>query len=52
MTETLEQALTAYDAWLYRQPLAAKTRTAYRLQVHPYGAYKGNVLQSSLLCSS
>src|SRR6266567_2197786 len=39
MTETLEQTLTAYDAWLERQPLAAKTRTAYRLQVRQYGAY-------------
>src|SRR6266568_6159723 len=39
MTETLEQTLTAYDAWLERQPLAAKTRIAYRLQVHQYGAY-------------
>jgi site-specific recombinase XerD len=39
MTETLEQTLTAYDAWLDRQPLAAKTRLAYRLQVHQYGAY-------------
>jgi len=39
MTETLEQTLTAYDAWLDRQPLAAKTRTAYRLQAHQYGAY-------------
>src|SRR6266581_3772379 len=39
MTETLEQTLTAYDAWLDRQLLAAKTRTAYRLQVHQYGAY-------------
>jgi integrase/recombinase XerC len=39
MTETLEQTLIAYDAWLDRQPLAAKTRTAYRLQVHQYGAY-------------
>src|SRR6266516_1438973 len=39
MTETLEQTLTAYDAWLDRQPLAAKTRVAYRLQVHQYGAY-------------
>jgi len=37
--ETLEQTLTAYDAWLERQPLAAKTRTAYRLQVRLYGAY-------------
>ena len=39
MTETLEQTLTAYDAWLDRQPLAAKTRIAYRLQVRQYGAY-------------
>jgi site-specific recombinase XerD len=39
MTETLEQTLAAYDAWLDRQPLAAKTRTAYRLQVRQYGAY-------------
>ncbi len=39
MTETLEQTLTAYDAWLDRQPLAAKTRVAYRLQIHQYGAY-------------
>jgi site-specific recombinase XerD len=39
MTETLEQTLTAYDAWLDRQPLAAKTRIAYRLQVHQYGVY-------------
>src|SRR5207249_2324485 len=39
MTETLEQTLTAYDAWLDRQPLAAKTRIAYRFQVHQYGAY-------------
>src|SRR6266567_56025 len=39
MTETLEQTLTAYDAWLDRQPLAAKTRTAYRLQVRQYAAY-------------
>lgn len=29
MTETLEQTLSAYDAWLDRQPLAAKTRIAY-----------------------
>lgn len=34
MTETLQQTLTAYDAWLDRQPLAAKTRIAYRFQVH------------------
>ena len=27
MTETLEQTLTAYDVWLDRQPLAAKTRS-------------------------
>lgn len=39
MTETLEQTLIAYDAWLERQPLAAKTRIAYRLQVRQYGAY-------------
>lgn len=39
MTETLEQTLTAYDAWLERQPLAAKTRIAYRFQVRQYGAY-------------
>src|SRR5712691_2186844 len=39
MTETLEQTLTAYDTWLDRQPLAIKTRIAYRLQVHQYGAY-------------
>jgi site-specific recombinase XerD len=39
MTESLEQILAAYDTWLDRQPLAAKTRVAYRLQVHQYGAY-------------
>jgi len=39
MTETLEQTLTAYSAWLDRQPLAAKTRVAYRFQVRQYGAY-------------
>jgi integrase len=39
MTETLEQTLAAYDAWLDRQPLAAKTRIVYRFQVHQYGAY-------------
>src|SRR5260370_40626394 len=39
MTEDLEQTLTAYNAWLDRQPLAAKTRVAYRLQVHHYGMY-------------
>jgi site-specific recombinase XerD len=39
MMETLEQILTAYDAWLDRQPLAVKTRVAYRLQVHQYGVY-------------
>lgn len=37
--ETLEQTLAVYDAWLDRQPLAAKTRVAYRLQVRQYGAY-------------
>src|SRR5690348_14832409 len=37
--ETLEQTLAAYDAWLDRQPLAVKTRVAYKLQVHQYGAY-------------
>lgn len=30
MKETLEQTLTAYDAWLDKQPLAAKTRVAYK----------------------
>src|SRR5947209_5184988 len=39
MNETLEQTLAAYDAWLNRQPLAAKTRLAYQLQVHQYGVY-------------
>lgn len=39
MTEALDQTLNAYDAWLNRQPLAEKTRIAYRLQVHQYGAY-------------
>lgn len=39
MTETLEQMLRAYEVWLDRQPLAAKTRVAYRLQVYQYGAY-------------
>lgn len=39
MTETLDQTLTAYNAWLDRQPLATKARVAYRLQVHQYGAY-------------
>src|SRR6266699_2328157 len=39
MIETLEQTLIAYDVWLDRQPLAAKTRIAYRFQVHQYGAY-------------
>lgn len=39
MTETLDQVLIAYDAWLDRQPLAVKTRIAYRLQVHQYGVY-------------
>lgn len=39
MTETLEHVLIAYNAWLERQPLATKTRIAYRLQVRQYGAY-------------
>jgi integrase/recombinase XerC len=39
MTETLEQTLTAYNAWLDRRPLAAKTRVAYRFQVRQYGIY-------------
>jgi site-specific recombinase XerD len=39
MTEMLEQTLAAYDAWLARQPLAAKTQVAYRLQVHQCRAY-------------
>jgi site-specific recombinase XerD len=39
MTETLEQTLAACDVWLDRQPLAAKTGVAYRLQVRQYGAY-------------
>lgn len=39
MTETLEQTLTSYNAWLDSQPLAAKTRVAYRLQVRQYGTY-------------
>lgn len=39
MTENLEQTLIAYDAWLDRQPLAAKMRFAYRLQVHKYGSH-------------
>jgi site-specific recombinase XerD len=39
MLETLDQTLTAYNTWLDRQPLATKTRIAYRLQVHQYGAY-------------
>ena len=37
MMETLEQTLTAYSVWLDRQPLAEKTRVAYRLQVRQYG---------------
>ena len=28
MTDTLEKTLAAYDIWLDRQPLAAKTRVA------------------------
>lgn len=39
MTETLEQALTEYNAWLDRQPLVAKTRIAYRFQVRQYVVY-------------
>ena len=39
MTKTLEQTLAAYSAWLDRQPLATKTRIAYRLQVHQYEAH-------------
>ena len=39
MINQLEQMLTAYDVWLDRQPLAANTRSAYRLQVHQFGAY-------------
>ena len=39
MIETLEQALTAYDAWLDRQSLAAKTCVAYRLQIYQYSTY-------------
>ncbi len=39
MRDQLEQTLRAYDIWLDRQPLAANTRNAYRLQVHQYGAY-------------
>src|ERR1700730_459185 len=37
--ENLEQTLAAYNTWLDRQTLAAKTRVAYRLQVHQYGVY-------------
>ncbi len=39
MIETLEQTLIAHDAWLDRQPLAAKTRIAYRFQEHQYATY-------------
>lgn len=39
MSETLERTLIAYDTWLERQPLAVKTRTAYRFQVCQYGTY-------------
>ncbi len=39
MINQLEQMLAAYHVWLDRQPLAAKTRSAYRLQVHQFGAY-------------
>jgi hypothetical protein len=38
MTETLDQTLTAYEAWLERQPLATKTHIAYHLHVRQYGA--------------
>jgi site-specific recombinase XerD len=37
--DQLEQTLAAYDVWLDRQPLAASTQSAYRLQVHQYGAF-------------
>ena len=39
MINQLEQRFTAYDVWLDRQPLAANTRSAYRLQLHQFGAY-------------
>lgn len=39
MSETLKETLAAYDSWLDRQPLAAKTRVAYRFQVRQYGDY-------------
>ncbi len=39
MINQLEQRFTAYDVWLDRQPLAANTRSAYRLQLPQFGAY-------------
>ena len=39
MINQLEQMLAAYHVWLDRQPLVANTRSAYRLQVHQFGAY-------------
>ena len=39
MLDQVEQTLAAYDRWLDRQPLAANTRSAYRLQVHHYAAF-------------
>ena len=37
---TLEQTLTAYDAWLDSATIGGKnTQVAYRLQVRQYGAY-------------
>jgi hypothetical protein len=39
MTETLEETHAAYNVWLDRQPLAAKTRVAYRFQVWKSGVY-------------
>ena len=39
MTDGLEKQLAAYEVWLARQPLAANTRSAYRLQVRQYGEY-------------
>lgn len=48
MTETLEQTLTAYVAWLERQPLATKTSVAYRLQVHQYGDYLAQRLSTAV----
>ena len=39
MINQLEQRFTAYDMWLDRQPLAANTPSAYRLQLPQFGAY-------------